>query len=72
MSITAGITVDYATHVGHSFLVQVFISKKGSYPTMNHILPWIIFGFNDLSTQEGISRPARVTASLARFLNCKT
>lgn len=25
MSITAGITVDYATHVGHSFLVQVLI-----------------------------------------------
>ena len=24
LSVTAGITVDYATHVGHSFLVQVF------------------------------------------------
>ena len=52
LSLTAGITVDYATHVAHSFLVQVCI----------HCLTAAFF----ISTQEGVSRPARVSASLAR------
>ena len=52
LSITAGITVDYATHVAHSFLVQVFIHCI----TATYLI----------STQEGASRPARVSASLAR------
>ena len=52
LSLTAGITVDYTTHVAHSFLVQVCI----------HCLTATFL----ISTQEGTSRPARVSASLAR------
>ena len=35
LSITAGLTVDYATHVGHSFLVQVVTNDTDSHPTLS-------------------------------------
>ena len=67
LSITAGLTVDYATHVGHSFLVQVLISDiYGMYVIwllQSQLVANLIIVF---CTQEGDSRPARVAASLAR------
>ena len=68
LSITAGLTVDYATHVGHSFLVQVLISDiYGPYVIwllQSQLVANLIIVF--CTHQEGDSRPARVAASLAR------
>ena len=58
LSVTAGITVDYATHVGHSFLVQVFFFVQvQSAETQKNCLPFSSQVFRTAPVEQPGSQP---------------